>query len=265
MTSGRQRRAAVEHADVVEAEEAALEYVLAEAVLAVHPPGEVQQELVEGGLQEVDVHFVSQGLLGAMQEQRRKGVDGRVHVAEVPLVRGHLAVRVLVGAAQHQTHLILGEVGVGNRERERVEGEVPRGVPRVLPLVWHRNDVLVEHVEPFRVARVPIAGVERVGAVFIQPVVAVEKEELLAPQHPGNGLAHHVGGVWTCGRRRDRLVELVGFTTPLIEECVERCAERLAALAQRAAREPKANLRGLSGADRDAVVRRDFGALSVWD
>ena len=46
--AGRQRRAAVEDADVVEPEEAALEDVLAEAVLAVHPPGEVEQQLVEG-------------------------------------------------------------------------------------------------------------------------------------------------------------------------------------------------------------------------
>ena len=48
VAAGGQRGAAVEDADVVEAEEAALEDVLAEAVLAVHPPGEVQQQLVEG-------------------------------------------------------------------------------------------------------------------------------------------------------------------------------------------------------------------------
>ena len=38
----------------------------------------------------------SQRLLGAMEEQRRKGVDRRVHVAEVPLVGGDLTVRVQV-------------------------------------------------------------------------------------------------------------------------------------------------------------------------
>jgi len=37
----------VENADVVETEEASLKHVLSEAVLSVHPPGEVQQELVE--------------------------------------------------------------------------------------------------------------------------------------------------------------------------------------------------------------------------
>jgi hypothetical protein len=57
---------------------AALEHVLAEAVLAVHPPGEVQQELVEGRLEEIEVRLAAQGLLGAMQEQRspRRGPAG---------------------------------------------------------------------------------------------------------------------------------------------------------------------------------------------
>ena len=42
-----QRRRAVDRADVVEAEEAALEHVVALGVLAVDPPGEVEQQLVE--------------------------------------------------------------------------------------------------------------------------------------------------------------------------------------------------------------------------
>ena len=52
VAAGRQRRAAVEDADVVEAEEAALEDVVALRVLAVHPPGEVEQQLVEDALEE---------------------------------------------------------------------------------------------------------------------------------------------------------------------------------------------------------------------
>ena len=48
----RQLRVAVEDADVVEAEEAALEDVVAELVLAVDPPVEVEQQLVEDALEE---------------------------------------------------------------------------------------------------------------------------------------------------------------------------------------------------------------------
>ena len=50
VAAGRQRRAAIEDADVVEPEEAALEDVVAGAILAIDPPGEVEQQLVEGAL-----------------------------------------------------------------------------------------------------------------------------------------------------------------------------------------------------------------------
>ena len=78
VAAGRQRGAAVEDADVVEAEEAALEDVLAEAVLAVDPPGEVQHELVEDRLEEVDVRLATPGLLAAIEEEAspRRGPAG---------------------------------------------------------------------------------------------------------------------------------------------------------------------------------------------
>ena len=82
------------------------------------------------------------------------------------------------------------------RQRQRVEGEVPGGVPRVLPLVGHRDDVVVDHVEPVRVAG--IRGIRRgsgLELVLLQPFVTVEEVILLAPQHAGHGLAHHVGRV----------------------------------------------------------------------
>ena len=63
VAAGGKRGAAIEDADVVQAEEAALEHVLAEAVLAVDPPGEVQHELVEDQLQEVDVPLTTPALL----------------------------------------------------------------------------------------------------------------------------------------------------------------------------------------------------------
>ena len=75
VAAGGERGAAVEDADVVEAEEPPLEDVLAEAVLAVHPPGEVQHQLVERRPEEIEVRLAAQGLLGAVQEERRKGVD----------------------------------------------------------------------------------------------------------------------------------------------------------------------------------------------
>src|SRR6516165_2323931 len=91
VTSYRQRRAAVEDADVIKAKKAALEDVLAEAVLAVHPPGEVQQQLVEHRLEQFEICLAPQRLLGTIKKYCRPGVHRRVHVAEVPLVGRNLA------------------------------------------------------------------------------------------------------------------------------------------------------------------------------
>ena len=60
---GRQRRAAIEDTDVVEPEEPSLEDVVAAAILAVDPPGEVDQQLREGVLEELDVALAVIALL----------------------------------------------------------------------------------------------------------------------------------------------------------------------------------------------------------
>ena len=59
---------AVEDADVVEAEEAALEDVAALGVLAVHPPGEVEQQLLEDALEE---HAVADAARASSRSCRR--------------------------------------------------------------------------------------------------------------------------------------------------------------------------------------------------
>src|SRR5437867_9346208 len=51
----RQRRAAIEDADVVESQKSALKDVLTFGVLAIHPPCEVQHELVEHALEEFKI------------------------------------------------------------------------------------------------------------------------------------------------------------------------------------------------------------------
>ena len=114
---------AVEHADVVHAEEAALEDVLPVGVLVVHPPGEIDHQLVEDPFEEDEVALsvvLAAGVAGRTTPglavdlkytPARPGVDGRVDVAEVPFVGGQLAVGVGIPFAGEQQQLIFGESG----------------------------------------------------------------------------------------------------------------------------------------------------------
>src|SRR5262249_56893473 len=81
--AGRQRSAAVEDADVVEAQEAALEGVVAGPVLAVPPPGEIERELVESGFEPVDVGSAAP-LVQTVGEDGGPGVYRRAGTAPAP-------------------------------------------------------------------------------------------------------------------------------------------------------------------------------------
>src|SRR5947208_2440176 len=83
-----------------------------------------------------------------------------------------------------QLELVLGELRVDLRQREAVERQVPRRVPRVLPLVGHGDDVGVIEVRPVGVA----AALARLGrrglrGIAVHPLRDVDRVELLAPKH----------------------------------------------------------------------------------
>ena len=79
-------------------------------------------------------------------------MHGRIYVAEVPFIGRNLSVGMGIQVAQHQQKLLFSEVEVHQRKRKRVEGQVPRRIPGILPFVGHGDDVAVEHVEPVGVA-----------------------------------------------------------------------------------------------------------------
>ena len=210
--AGRQRRAAVEDADVVEPEEAAFEDVRALGVLPVHPPGEVQHQFLEYALEEEPVTDATAFLLDLVDTPCGPRVHRRVHVAQRPLVRWKLAVRMHVPLAQEQHELFLGELGVDDRERHAVEGQIPGGVPRVLPLVRHRDHVGVIELRPRDVPALQTFGRRRrrCGIPF-EPFAHDVVVELLRPQQPGNRLAHHGALVVSEGDGNDRGEVLVGL------------------------------------------------------
>src|SRR5207253_2252806 len=102
---------------VVEAQEATLEDVVALAVLAIDPPGEVQEQLVEDALEERVVGAAAHTPIDLEHAPGSPGMDRRIDVAEVPLVCRQLSVGVHVPLASHQQQLGLGEAGVDQRQR----------------------------------------------------------------------------------------------------------------------------------------------------
>ena len=255
LAAPRQWRRAIEEPDVVEAEEAALEDVLALGVLAVDPPGEVQQQLVEDPLEEHAVAPAADAALDPVDTQRGPRVNGWVDVPKRPLVRRHLAVRVHVPFAQEQHELGLGEVGVDERERDHVEREVPRRVPRVLPGVRHRDHVVVVEVEPLVVPPSPPLGRRRrLRGVTLEPAFDVVVGELLRPEEPRERLPHDALRVVGVVRRDHRRVELVRLGPALGENGLELRSERIPR--DRRVREPEARARARAGAEREPVVRR---------
>ena len=106
--------------------------------------------------------------------------------------------------------------------------------------------------------------------VLVQPVVAVEEEELLAPEHAGDGLAHDVGRVRGDGRRGHGAVELVRLLQPGGQGLVKLRTEggcggfAFPAFAGRGhGGEAQPHGRRLAGSNLQPVVRRDLGALLV--
>src|SRR6516164_1119133 len=110
MASGRQRRAAVENADIVEPQKATIEGIVAGAVLAVYPPGEVEHQLVEGTFEPIGISLAAPEPLQTIGEEGGPGMHRRVDVCEVPLVSGKLPAGMQIRVEQHQVELLLAEV-----------------------------------------------------------------------------------------------------------------------------------------------------------
>src|SRR5437764_11036834 len=75
MSATRSLRAAIEHSDVVQPQESALKHVPAVRVLAIDPPGEVDQQLMEDAFQKADVGDTANTLLDLIDAQRGPGME----------------------------------------------------------------------------------------------------------------------------------------------------------------------------------------------
>src|SRR5215831_19814750 len=143
-----------------------------------------------------------------------------------------------------------------------MKGQIPSGKPWIFPFVRHRDDMATDHVEPFVIAD-PAVRPSRIDAVLLEPFVYIVKEILLAPQHSGQRLSHHIGCIVAGTSRGDRLIELVGLAPARLEDLRKAGAKwsgcRRCGLAQ-----PQPNDGGRPGTDAQLVMRGGFCPGVVW-
>ena len=154
VSAGWQGSGSVKHSDIVKTQKAALENIGAVRIFPIHPPCEIQEQLVKDFFEEPAIGDASNAPFDFINAPRSPGMYRRIDIAKCPLICGKLSVRMHVPFAQQQNELFLCEIGVDDRERNTVERQVPRRVPRILPLVRHRNDVVVVEMRPILVPSV---------------------------------------------------------------------------------------------------------------
>src|ERR1700739_1609646 len=152
MPSAREGRTPIKDPNVVQSQESAFKDVLAKTVFAIDPPCEIDDELMKDPLEKFAIAHTIFSLLQIMQKDGRPGVHRWINIAEIPFVGRHLAIGMKIESAYHQFELLFGKLRVYQRKRQCMKGQVPCGIPGVLPFVRHRDDVVIEHVEPLFVA-----------------------------------------------------------------------------------------------------------------
>src|SRR5260370_2125930 len=85
-----ERRGAVKDSDIVEAEKSALKNVCAVRILAVHPPGKIQEQLVKNFFKKSAVGDAAHAPLDFVDAPGGPGMNRWIPVANTPLVALHL-------------------------------------------------------------------------------------------------------------------------------------------------------------------------------
>src|SRR5215472_5283440 len=78
-------------------------HVVATCVFSIYPPGEVDQELLKGASQKIEIGAA----IDPEHRERGPRLNRRIHVSEIPFIRRQLAVRVHVPFARQQQQLML--------------------------------------------------------------------------------------------------------------------------------------------------------------
>src|SRR3989475_9975939 len=112
MAAGGERRRTVKDSDVIEPEKSALKNVRAVGIFAVHPPGEIQQQLVKHFFQKPAIRYAAKAPFYFVNTPRGPGMHRRIYITKRPFIGGELAIWMQVPFAKQQDELFLGEIRI---------------------------------------------------------------------------------------------------------------------------------------------------------
>jgi hypothetical protein len=221
-------------------------------------PSVVEQQAGEDAEQEAAVEAAAPGPLRLDHRPGRPGLDRRDGAAEFGLPGGEPAVGVHAIDIQREEKLLLGQVRIGESQRDRLE-RAPRGrEPGRAPGVSGDDHVLVAGVRPVGVPALPaLRGRRWMTGVALEPLLDDETVDRLRPLLPGQRLPGDAVRVRGEAQGDGRGVERVGLLLPLLERPVV-AGPPPGAPAPRslAAAEEEADDARLAGLERQAVVER---------
>src|SRR5438309_12117161 len=118
-----ERLRTIESADVIETEETAGEKIVAFGVFAVHPPGEIEQQLLECAFKKSAITLPAR-TSHLVNAPGGPGVDGRIHITKSKFVSRHFDVRMNVLILNEKIELLLRKVRIDFRNCNHVDRDI---------------------------------------------------------------------------------------------------------------------------------------------
>src|SRR5262249_4948996 len=119
--------------------------------LAIHPPGKVEQQLLEHAFEKRRVPLATRSR-HLVYAPRRPRVHRRVHITKCKFIGGDLGRLVRRPIAPKKEEAVFRKMWIDFRKRDHVERQVPCGEPWVFPLIRHRDNIPVEKVRPLSIS-----------------------------------------------------------------------------------------------------------------
>ncbi|MNK48715.1 hypothetical protein D3C87_675500 [compost metagenome] len=147
-------------------------------------------------------------------------VNRRIHVIKVPFVSWHLSVRVHIPFFRHCNQLGFSEFRINHTKTHAMERQIPSRIPRIFPLVRHRDDVFVVKMLPIAVSDVAFSLNREIRVAF-QPFSNVVMIELFIPKQTCKSLSLDISLVLVFNIFLDVGVEIIRILLSVVDDFIK--------------------------------------------